>query len=603
MGQAPRKAFLMLAIALLVEPVHGLLGVSLPTILPTSTSGETKPHRLQGRTTIGATQSNGDVDTERQGACSGFELLHGYRISGREIAQVESNHFSDCCASCAAHFNCTAWIHLWGTCVLKEQPVIPGGWVNEMVGAITMSSSQNLATDLQALAPRDCTECGRDFVVLHGYDVVGRTVAGVVSSLSSYKECAVRCKSHTKCTGFTYIRGDCWLKEVTSLPDVTKIIVSGYRSPSKCASSVNDTSATCTPPDYESGMLTFGETALLQKEVVEMGTSATSSTEKSRSVIVLMSTSLQEDVAKLKQLLATLRPFNERHGPYPVAIFHEDFTRRLMISIQEDTKLLLKFVRIESRIGHHLQARHDAMQGVRFRYWTGNANARPYPYFHTEPGYLRPWSKRLVSYPMGYQHMCNFFAGAGYMLPFFDNYDFYMRLDSDSTCPEGMPDYFQQMESQKADYYFRTTFKEGGEVALGLWDEAEQFMAKSGRGADRIHRLRQPSNPNVCEGFDPLLGLDNAPAINGYGESLVQTTPCQAGLFDEVPAYFTNFEVARLSILRSQAYQEWYQHLSTTGGIFFHRWGDAPIRFLGLQMLPNPVVALKVQGCSHESRK
>lgn len=63
------------------------------------------------------------------------------------------------------------------------------------------------------------------------------------------------------------------------------------------------------------------------------------------------------------------------------------------------------------------------------------------------------------------------------------------------------------------------------------------------------------------------------------------------------------FQVARLSILRSQAYQEWYQHLSTTGGIFFHRWGDAPIRFLGLQMLPNPVVALKVQGCSHESRK
>lgn len=47
---------------------------------------------------------------------------------------------------------------------------------------------------------------------------------------------------------------------------------------------------------------------------------------------------------------------------------------------------------------------------------------------------------------------------------------------------------------------------EAGEVALGLWDEAEQFMAKSGRGADRIHRLRQPSNPNGCEGFDPLLG-------------------------------------------------------------------------------------------------
>lgn len=77
------------------------------------------------------------------------------------------------------------------------------------------------------------------------------------------------------------------------------------------------------------------------------------------------------------------------------------------------------------------------------------------------------WKNRLARcaltmYERTLQHMCNFFAGAGYMLPFFDNYDFYMRLDSDSTCPEGMPDYFQQMESQKADYYFRTTFKEGG---------------------------------------------------------------------------------------------------------------------------------------------
>lgn len=32
------------------------------------------------------------------------------------------------------------------------------------------------------------------------------------------------------------------------------------------------------------------------------------------------------------------------------------------------------------------------------------------------------------------------------MLPFFDDFDFYLRLDSDSLCDRQMPDLFSQME-------------------------------------------------------------------------------------------------------------------------------------------------------------
>lgn len=35
------------------------------------------------------------------------------------------------------------------------------------------------------------------------------------------------------------------------------------------------------------------------------------------------------------------------------------------------------------------------------------------------------------------------------MLPFFDDFEFYMRLDSESMCTHIMPDYFQQLEVKR----------------------------------------------------------------------------------------------------------------------------------------------------------
>lgn len=63
--------------------------------------------------------------------------------------------------------------------------------------------------------------------------------------------------------------------------------------------------------------------------------------------------------------------------------------------------------------------------------------------------------------------------------------------------------------------------------------------------------------------------------------------------------YYTNFEVVRLSQLRSETYQRFYQHLRRTGGIYFHRWGDAPIRHLGLHLLGGRRSNSEVTGCSH----
>lgn len=51
-----------------------------------------------------------------------------------------------------------------------------------------------------------------------------------------------------------------------------------------------------------------------------------------------------------------------------------------------------------------------------------------------------------VSNVSNLSNVSRFFAGAGYMLPFFDDFDFYFRLDSDSLCARPIPDHFSALE-------------------------------------------------------------------------------------------------------------------------------------------------------------
>jgi hypothetical protein len=48
--------------------------------------------------------------------------------------------------------------------------------------------------------------------------------------------------------------------------------------------------------------------------------------------------------------------------------------------------------------------------------------------------------------------------------------------------------------------------------------------------------------------------------------------------------YYTNFEIVYMPFFRGQQYQSFFQDLDSTDGFYAHRWGDAPIRLLGLAM-------------------
>lgn len=277
-------------------------------------------------------------------------------------------------------------------------------------------------------------------------------------------------------------------------------------------------------------------------------------TTKQKGILVYMCTSEPEDIQQLQQSLSAIQSSFISHYDYPIAIFHEDFSTELQDAVQASAETtFIYFVKIRFQLPKHLKPLEGlGIEKVRHRI----PNPQHPTGFHEHEHGLRPYVKRAAKYPYGYQHMCRFFSGAGFMLPFFDAFDWYWRLDSDTVCHgHASHDIFDHLSSCGLEYsYLAPIFGDGGDVVEGLWNAAVNYTET---------RKIKP------------FWMFNHHKYNDWGEK---------GLFSVVPSFNTNCEVASLSFLRSKEVQEFHRYLDEKGGYFLHRWGDAPVRFLGVSM-------------------
>ena len=52
--------------------------------------------------------------------------------------------------------------------------------------------------------------------------------------------------------------------------------------------------------------------------------------------------------------------------------------------------------------------------------------------------------------------------------------------------------------------------------------------------------------------------------------------------------FWSNFEIAEVSLFANPDYDELFQYLDSTGGFFYERWGDAPVHTLAVLWLLEP---------------
>lgn len=156
-------------------------------------------------------------------------------------------------------------------------------------------------------------------------------------------------------------------------------------------------------------------------------------------------------------------------------------------------------------------------------------------------------------FSMGYRHMCRFFSGELYNNGVIKEYDYYLRLDTDSFIHTPLNyDIFKWAEEVGCYYGF----------------------------------------------IAPAIQKDNPKVIEGLWETVNELIP--ENFIEEGMMFYTNFELGKVSWFLTSEYMRFYNELDKTGGFYTKRWGDAPVKYIGINLLMEPEHIIPVQGFTYQ---
>jgi len=139
--------------------------------------------------------------------------------------------------------------------------------------------------------------------------------------------------------------------------------------------------------------------------------------------------------------------------------------------------------------------------------------------------------------------MCRFHAKLVYEQAITVGLEYAWRLDDDSffTRPINY-DVFAHMKQHHLTYGFVKTYRELPMWTQGLWETVNEYIADN--------KLKTQFFKN-------------------WPKNLM---------------YYNNFEVSDMSLWNSPAYRKYVEYIDRQGGIYYHRWGDAPIKSIAVAM-------------------
>ena len=152
-----------------------------------------------------------------------------------------------------------------------------------------------------------------------------------------------------------------------------------------------------------------------------------------------------------------------------------------------------------------------------------------------------------------YRHMCRFNSGFFFRHPLILPYQYYWRIEPDVEffCPINYdPFIFMQQNGKK--YGFTIALEEIPATVPTLWKTTLDFIQQ------HYHYIRADNN---------ILKL--------FTNSNATYNMCH---------FWSHFEIADMTLWRSEAYLKYFDWLDMAGGFFYERWGDAPVHSLAVGM-------------------
>ncbi len=154
-----------------------------------------------------------------------------------------------------------------------------------------------------------------------------------------------------------------------------------------------------------------------------------------------------------------------------------------------------------------------------------------------------------IGFSIGYRSMCRFFTFGIFQETVLttNHYDYVLRLDTDSL------------------------FIKGSDIDLFEWAKSNSIIYGF------IESAIQWDHPKVSKKFKQtaLVSLSRISLLYFF-----------RGLFiPKSRMYYTNFEIMNVEFFQTSRWKRFSMHLDNSGGFYLHRWGDAIVRYMGVNSM------------------
>ena len=153
---------------------------------------------------------------------------------------------------------------------------------------------------------------------------------------------------------------------------------------------------------------------------------------------------------------------------------------------------------------------------------------------------------------INYHHMCRYFSGFFFRHELTLKYDYYIRVDlhANFPCPIDVDPVRTLVDENKL-YGFALSLHEDPWTIPTLWDKVKAYLNHTKDDYSKFNFVDQHMNKFGCQAAHCCLDRSQ---------------------------FYNNFEVAPFSLWRDKQFIEYFDYLDKTGGFYYERWGDAPMR-------------------------